>query len=171
MIYRSTRNIAPPVGFGAALRQGLAPDGGLYVPAEWPAFTPADFGALESLPAIGTRLISPFAAGDALAAHLDDVTRSAFSFPVSMRPLDAEGRYSVLELFHGPTAAFKDVGARFLAACFERLHASGDLPVNILVATSGDTGGAVAAAFHRRPGLAVTILFPKGWFHRPRSGN
>lgn len=162
MIYRSTRNIAPPVGFGAALRQGLAPDGGLYVPAEWPAFTPADFGSLDSLPAIGTRLISPFAAGDALAAHLDDVTRSAFSFPVSMRPLDAEGRYSVLELFHGPTAAFKDVGARFLAACFERLHASGDLPVNILVATSGDTGGAVAAAFHRRPGLAVTILFPKG---------
>ena len=162
MIYRSTRNIAPPVGFGAALRQGLAPDGGRYVPAEWQAFTPADFGSLDSLPAIGTRLISPFAAGDALAAHLDDVTRSAFSFPVSMRPLDAEGRYSVLELFHGPTAAFKDVGARFLAACFERLHASGDLPVNILVATSGDTGGAVAAAFHRRPGLAVTILFPKG---------
>ncbi len=69
---------------------------------------------------------------------------------------------SVLELFHGPTAAFKDFGARFLAACFERLHKPGDLPVNILVATSGDTGGAVAAAFHRRPGLAVTVLFPKG---------
>jgi len=162
MKYHSTRGVAAPVGFGTALHQGLAPDGGLYVPGAWPAFTPADFDALESLPAIGARLIAPFAAGDALGAELGDITRDAFSFPVPVRPLDADGRYRVLELFHGPTAAFKDVGARFLAACFERLHQPGDVPVNILVATSGDTGGAVAAAFHRRPGLEVTILFPKG---------
>jgi threonine synthase len=69
---------------------------------------------------------------------------------------------SVLELFHGPTAAFKDFGARFLAACFQRAQTERDPLVNILVATSGDTGGAVAAAFHRRPGMAVTVLFPKG---------
>jgi threonine synthase len=69
---------------------------------------------------------------------------------------------SVLELFHGPTAAFKDFGARFLAATMQRLRKSGDRPLNILVATSGDTGGAVAAAFHRRPGVQVSVLFPKG---------
>lgn len=162
MMYGSTRGTAMLVGFGAALRQGLAQDGGLYVPSEWPALAPADFATLEALPDIGARLIAPFAAGDVLAAHLGDITRSALNFPAPVRPLIGDGRYSVLELFHGPTAAFKDFGARFLAACFERLQRPGDHPVNILVATSGDTGGAVAAAFHRRPGLGVTVLFPKG---------
>lgn len=162
MMYGSTRGIAAPAAFGVALRQGLAPDGGLYVPLHWPAFTPADFASLEALPDIGARLMAPFAAGDALAPHLDDITRSALNFPAPVQPLSGDGRYSVLELFHGPTAAFKDFGARFLAACFERLRRPGDRPVHILVATSGDTGGAVAAAFHRRPGLAVTVLYPKG---------
>src|SRR5690606_12790930 len=71
-------------------------------------------------------------------------------------------RTAVLELFHGPTAAFKDVGARFLAECLSRLHASAEQPLTILVATSGDTGGAVAAAFHRRPGVEVCVLYPLG---------
>lgn len=162
MRYRSTRGDMTQIGFGAALRQGLAQDGGLYVPSEWPAFTPSDFASLDALPDIGARLIAPFAAGDALAAELGDITRSALNFPAPVQPLLGDDRYSVLELFHGPTAAFKDFGARFLAACFERLQRPGDRPVNILVATSGDTGGAVAAAFHRRPGLGVTVLFPKG---------
>ncbi len=68
----------------------------------------------------------------------------------------------MLELFHGPTAAFKDFGARFLAAALTRLRAGAQRPLRILVATSGDTGGAVAAAFHRRAGVQVTVLFPKG---------
>ncbi len=68
----------------------------------------------------------------------------------------------MLELFHGPTAAFKDFGARFLAAAFARLRRGAARPLTILVATSGDTGGAVAAAFHRRPGVEVVVLFPKG---------
>ncbi|MBA4072108.1 MAG: threonine synthase [Gemmatimonas sp.] len=162
MMYRSTRGITASVGFGAALRQGLAQDGGLYVPSEWPAFTPADFGSLETLPDIGTRLMAPFVANDALAPQLESIARRALNFPAPVLPLSGDGRYSVLELFHGPTAAFKDFGARFLAACFERLRRPGDCPVNVLVATSGDTGGAVAAAFHRLPGFAVTVLYPKG---------
>lgn len=162
MRYRSTRGDTTQIGFGAAMRQGLARDGGLYVPSEWPTLTPADFASLDALPDIGARLIAPFAAGDVLAAQLEDLTRSALNFPAPVQPLLGDGRYSVLELFHGPTAAFKDFGARFLAACFERLRRPGDRPVNILVATSGDTGGAVAAAFHRRPGLGVTVLFPRG---------
>lgn len=162
MKYRSTRGITAAVGFGAALRQGLAQDGGLFVPSGWPAFTPADFASLEALSDIGTRLMAPFAANDALAPHLDRIARKALDFPAPLQPLSSDGRYSVLELFHGPTAAFKDFGARFLAACFERLQRPGDRLVNVLVATSGDTGGAVAAAFHRLPGFAVTVLYPKG---------
>jgi threonine synthase len=73
-----------------------------------------------------------------------------------------EERLSVLELFHGPTAAFKDFGARFLAACFARLRGAQQRPLTILVATSGDTGGAVAAAFHQRAGIEVAVLFPEG---------
>jgi threonine synthase len=162
MQYLSTRGDARgALGFGEALRRGLAPDGGLYVPSGWPSFSVADFGDDLSLPAVAARLIAPFAAGDAvLAPALDEIVRDAFDFPAPVVPVG--GDYSVLELFHGPTAAFKDFGARFLAACFQRLRRPGDLPVNILVATSGDTGGAVAAAFHRRPGMQVTVLFPKG---------
>ena len=77
-------------------------------------------------------------------------------------PLRADGRLAVLELFHGPTAAFKDFGARFLAGCFARLRPQDGAALTILVATSGDTGGAVAAAFHQRPGMRVVVLFPKG---------
>jgi threonine synthase len=77
-------------------------------------------------------------------------------------PLDEASRLCVLELFHGPTAAFKDFGARFLAASFARLRAASARPLTILVATSGDTGGAVAAAFHARAGVEVAVLFPKG---------
>ena len=164
MQYSSTRGDGRELlGFGAALQRGLAPDGGLYVPTSWPALRKEDFGADLSLPAVAERLIAPFAAGDpVLAPALAAVVGDAFNFPAPLVPIGGNERYGVLELFHGPTAAFKDFGARFLAACFQRLRRSDDLPVNILVATSGDTGGAVAAAFHRRPGMQVTVLFPKG---------
>src|SRR5690606_27195418 len=88
--------------------------------------------------------------------------REAFNFPAPRVPLGDSGRLGVLELFHGPTAAFKDFGARFLASCLARLRAGAPRPLQILVATSGDTGGAVAAAFHGRPGIRVAVLFPKG---------
>jgi threonine synthase len=107
-------------------------------------------------------LVQRFAAGDALADQAGDIVRDAFNFPAPLIRLDAAGRLSVLELFHGPTAAFKDFGARFLAACMSRIRSGNPKPLRILVATSGDTGGAVAAAFHRRPGIEVVVLFPKG---------
>jgi threonine synthase len=97
---------------------------------------------------------------------LPDICRDALNFPVPLHALETGAApLSVLEMFHGPTAAFKDVGARFLAACMARIIAHGEFaapPVTILVATSGDTGGAVAAAFHKRPGLRVVVLFPDG---------
>jgi threonine synthase len=165
MHFRSTRGAPGRVEFSAALLQGLAPDGGLYVPIDWPRFATEDFADDHSLPAVGERLIAPFAAGDRLERRVSAIVRDAFDFPAPLHAVQgtaSDERLLVLELFHGPTAAFKDFGARFLAACFQRLREPQDPLVNILVATSGDTGGAVAAAFHRRPGMAVTVLFPKG---------
>ncbi len=171
MQFISTRNPDLSIGFGAALRQGLAPDGGLFVPAEWPHHI-ADIvprakeilgvGTEDNLAALARQVMQPFCAGDALAPVMDAICSEAFNFPAPLQPLSADGRLSVLELFHGPTAAFKDFGARFLAATLKRLQVGKSRPLKILVATSGDTGGAVAAAFHRQPGIEVVVLFPKG---------
>lgn len=157
MKFASTRGRSPEIGFSAALLQGLAPDGGLYVPRQWPALSDLRPG---ELPQIGAALIGAFAEGDALAGAVPDIVRDAFNFPAPVKKLSDGAR--VLELFHGPTAAFKDFGARFLAASLARIPRAGGRPLRILVATSGDTGGAVAAAFHRRAGIEVVVLFPKG---------
>jgi threonine synthase len=167
MRYVSTRasaseRRAPAVSFGAALTQGLAPDGGLYVPEAWPTIPLAAFDGVTSLPDVAAIMLEPFVAEDAIAGEVGAIVRDAFDFAAPVVPVADGGRLSVLELFHGPTAAFKDFGARFLAASMQRLRAAGTRPLNILVATSGDTGGAVAAAFHRRPGVVVSVLFPKG---------
>jgi len=162
MEFTSTRDATRSAGFAAALLQGLAPDGGLYVPRGWPALPAESFGKESDLPGVATHLLTPFASGDELAPLLPAIAADAFNFPAPLVALGGTGRLSVLELFHGPTAAFKDFGARFLAACMARLRKPGQPPLTILVATSGDTGGAVAAAFHGRPGIEVAVLFPKG---------
>ena len=157
MRYLSTRGVAPPAPAGSAMLAGLAPDGGLYVPELFPPADPAAGSRDEALAATAARLLAPFLAGDALAGELDAICAEALDFPTPLVPV---GPFRVLELFHGPTAAFKDVGARFLAASLSRL-AKGEQRT-ILVATSGDTGGAVAAAFNGRPGFRVVLLYPKG---------
>ena len=163
MKFVSTRGQSPAVSFGQALAQGLAPDGGLYMPESWPLIPLSAFDGATTLPEVAEIMLRPFVAGDPIAAEIDDVVRDAFDFPAPLVPVAREGRLSVLELFHGPTAAFKDFGARFLAASLSRIRKSvTGRPLNILVATSGDTGGAVAAAFHGRPGVVVSVLFPKG---------
>jgi threonine synthase len=162
MQFASSRGAAATSSFSAALLEGLAPDGGLYVPVTWPSLPVQAFDGATHLPVIAARVVAPFAAGDALAPQVRDIVTEAFSFPAPLVSLTDDDRLSVLELFHGPTAAFKDFGARFLAAAFARLHPQDAAPLTILVATSGDTGGAVAAAFHRRPGIRVVVLYPKG---------
>lgn len=171
MFFHSTRNPEHRVTLSAAIAQGLAPDGGLYVPDTLPRFTAEDFAGLVELSDIATKLIAPFAEGDALAPVLAEVCRDAFSFPAPLVALKGTpGPAAVLELFHGPTSAFKDFGARFLAASLERIRAAqadksaskSGKKLTILVATSGDTGGAVAAAFHRRPWVEVGVLYPTG---------
>lgn len=161
MNFLSTRGGGAPVTLSAALRAGIAADGGLFVPDVLPCFTPADFDQDTSLAEVGVRLLEPFFATDALAGELRAICTEAFDFDAPVKSLPQTDTY-LLELFHGPTAAFKDFGARFLAACMQRLRIASDPPLTILVATSGDTGAAVAAAFHRRPGLRVVILYPDG---------
>jgi threonine synthase len=158
--YVSTRGGADPASLSEAVERGLAPDGGLYVPEAHPTLSPGALAGAESLAEVAERVLTPFFAGDALAPALGDICREAFAFPVPLR--DLRDRTAVLELFHGPTAAFKDVGACFLAALMPRLAGGDARPLTILVATSGDTGGAVAAAFHGRPGVEVAVLFPAG---------
>jgi threonine synthase len=153
MQFVSTRDPEQRAGFSAALSRGLAEGGGLYVPLEWPQAAMRSVQAGEPLAQLAAKFIAPFAAGDPLAAELPAITAEAFNFPAPLVPLEGD-RLSVLELFHGPTAAFKDFGARFLAAALTRLRRTSARPLKMLVATSGDTGGAVAAAFHRQPGLA-----------------
>lgn len=163
MHYISTRNTQHRVTLGAAIAQGIAPDGGLFVPESFPNFVPHDFDGLTELPDIGARLLKPFAAQDPLESEIGAICRAAFDFPAPLVPLpQAPAPVSVLELFHGPTSAFKDFGARFLAATMERIRRGAARKLTILVATSGDTGGAVAAAFHNRPWVDVVVLYPKG---------
>ena len=162
MRFESTRRNAPAAGFSEAIVNGIAPDGGLYLPTEWPRANLDRFGEASDLAGVGARFIAPFIAGDPLESKLPEITRDAFNFPAPLVPLTRDERLSVLELFHGPTAAFKDFGARFLAATMARARGPNDPLLQILVATSGDTGGAVAAAFHNRPGIGVSVLFPKG---------
>ena len=161
MKFASTRGRAPAVGLGSALLAGLAPDGGLYVPESLPILDATNFRDCRTLAQTGARLLSPFFAGDPLAEELPEICAEAFDFPTPLVALSTPSDF-VLELFHGPSSAFKDVGARFLAACMRRLQPVGAQPLTILVATSGDTGAAVAAAFHGLPSLRVAILYPDG---------
>lgn len=162
MRYYSTRDPRQewPSTLDAALSAGLAADGGLYVPERLPTVQVADFADCTGLPQVAARLLAPFFAGSSLAEHLDAICAEALDLPLPI--VELGGDASLLELFHGPTAAFKDFAARFLAACLARLRTREDPVRTVLVATSGDTGGAVAAAFHRRPGFRVVILYPDG---------
>lgn len=161
--FHSTRNAAHAVSIDEAIRMGLAPDGGLFAPAKFPsAFASTAFNA-ASLADTAERSLKPYFAGSAIEADLRTICRTAFDFPAPLTPLDRDGAGDwALELFHGPTAAFKDFGARFLAQCLARLAARDVRPPVILAATSGDTGGAVAAAVTATPGLKAAILFPRG---------
>jgi threonine synthase len=156
MRFISTRRRAHPVGFREALFAGLAPDGGLYVPE---TFAPIDFDDLRdaSLVDIGVAIAAPFVAGEISRTALEGLLRDALNFPV---PLALVGDRAVLELFHGPTFAFKDVGARVMARLMAHFSSDGT-PFTVLVATSGDTGSAVAQAFHGVSGTRVVVLFPE----------
>ena len=161
MNFVSTRKTAPALVFGEAVVAGLAADGGLYVPEKFPLFDFKTFSSKLTLEQTAEKIILPFVEPDPLKIFLGDLCRDAFNFPIPVEKLD-ESNW-MMELFHGPTAAFKDVGAQFLAGCISRIQKTANRgPRTVMVATSGDTGGAVASAFHGKSGVEVMILFPKG---------
>ncbi len=153
-------------GQHASLREavlaGLAPDGGLYHPVDIPDLSRlfASFDDTVPFTDLAAEVLAVLMQADMRPDRARRLARGALDFPVVLRRLDE--RMLLLELFHGPTCAFKDFGARFLAAAMEHFLGEERRRIQILVATSGDTGGAVASAFHGRAGIDVVILYPRG---------
>ena len=163
MKYISTRGEAPETGFAEACLAGLAPDGGLYVPKEWPQIAPAQPG--ESYSAVAARIISAFA-GDAIpVADVQKICQDAYAgfAHQSVAPLTQWCPDSwLMELHHGPTLAFKDVAMQLIAKLYDYLLAKSGAKLTIVCATSGDTGGAAAAAFAGAKQARLVILHPEG---------
>ena len=167
MHYISTRGQAPRLGFSDVLLAGLARDGGLYLPESWPQFSAADIRAMQGLPyaELAKRLLAPFTGGDIGTADLSRIVDEAyatFEHP-AVCPLVQTGQNEfVLELFHGPTLAFKDVAMQLLARLMDHVLAERGQRATIVGATSGDTGGAAIDAFAGRERADLFILFPHG---------
>jgi len=161
MRFVTTRGQAPPVSFKTALFEGLAPDGGLYVPETIEPWSAHDLSRLgqRTLTEVAMRALRPFTRGEIDATVFEAVIAAALDFPIPL--VEVAPHVHALELFHGPTLAFKDVGARVMARLMASLHMD-DEPLTVLVATSGDTGSAVAHAFHAVPYTRVVVLYPDG---------
>lgn len=162
MILFSTNHQSSDVGLEEAIFRGLPQDNGLYMPTTIPTLSSAFFDRIEKLNIVDIALeVSKCLLGDDItAADLEDIVTHAISFDspvVGIRPSDY-----VMELFHGPSMAFKDFGARYMASLMSYFLVKSSREIRILVATSGDTGGAVAQGFYKTPGISVTILYPSG---------
>lgn len=162
MQYYSLNKKAPKTSFEIAVRKGLAPDKGLYFPEK---ITPLDSSFLENLDQLSNieiafHAIKQFVGSEIPESELKTIIKETlnFEFPI----VSIEDNISTLELFHGPTMAFKDVGARFMARCLGYFNKNNNKEVTVLVATSGDTGGAVANGFLGVKGVKVVILYPRG---------
>jgi len=162
MEYYSLNRQSPPVDFRAATIAGQAPDGGLYFPESIPQLSAVFLKNLPTLsPAdIAYQVMRPYVGDTIPEAELRRICAETVDFPFPLVPVT--GHISALELFHGPTLAFKDVGARFMSRCLGYFSRGETTPVTVLVATSGDTGGAVAHGFLGVPGVEVVILYPSG---------
>jgi len=159
MLYRSLTNPSIERDFAQAVVEGLAPDKGLYYPERIPQLPEAFWLSNDDLQPwhLGAAMMAPLAAPILTEAELTDLLKDVLNFPLDLHEI--EDNVYALELFHGPTHAFKDVGARFLSRVLGRVS---DKRLTILVATSGDTGSAVAQGFLNVPNIDVVILYPQG---------
>lgn len=167
MHYQSTRGGAPLLGFRDVTLAGLASDGGLYVPTSWPRFSREDIEALKGLSYVETavRVMAPFTAGDLSEDELRALCEQAYGrfSQAAVTPLvQLDHRHFLLELFHGPTLAFKDVALQLLGLLFEKFLTGSSEPLTIVGATSGDTGSAAIDAVAGRHGVDIFMLHPKG---------
>jgi threonine synthase len=162
VLYHSTNNPSHRVPLKEAILRSLPPDNGLYMPDRLPVLDSSFWTSWRSMSftEIGTHVAKAFFGEDVPEKTLRKIVAGTLGFEapiVTLAPHD-----HILELFHGPTLAFKDFGARFMARLMAHLTQDDDQELTVLVATSGDTGGAVASAFHHVPGTRVIILYPKG---------
>ncbi|GAB4226368.1 MAG: threonine synthase [Francisella sp.] len=157
MKFISTRDSNIKFSLSETMQRGLAPDGGLFVPERFPLVDWQSFPQDISYADFAANMLRDFFEKDNLKDYLDNICHNAFTFNVPVKRLDENT--SILELFHGPTLSFKDFGARFLANCLSCIDS--DKPFTILVATSGDTGSAVASAFYGKSNIRVVVMFPK----------
>lgn len=167
MDYISTRGSAPALDFAGATLAGLASDGGLYVPREWPRFSPEEIAGLAGLPyaELAQRVMQPFVGHCLTPERLLELTTQAYgrfahAAVTPLRQLDE--RNWLLELFHGPTLAFKDVALQLLGLLFEEFLGRGGDPLTIVGATSGDTGSAAIDAVAGRGRIEIFMLHPRG---------
>lgn len=162
MLYFSLNKQSPKVDFKEATILGQAPDKGLYFPESLPIVDSEMLAQIESLPnnEIAFKVIQPYVGNTIPEATLFDIVSETVHFPIPLVALNQH--IQSLELFHGPTLAFKDIGARFMSRCLSYFLKDESKKVTVLVATSGDTGGAVANGFHNVEGINVIILYPKG---------
>lgn len=162
MKYYSTHNVGHKVSFREAVFQSLPPDNGLYFPEETPALSKSfwsDFPDMDRVD-VAFKIARSFVGTEIPEEDLYRIVSETVDFPTPL--VAVEPNIHSLELFHGPTWAFKDMGARFLSRCMGHFTEKTGEEVHILVATSGDTGGAVAAGFHGVEGVQVTLLYPEG---------
>ena len=152
------KHTAEQVTFREAVLRGLGRDQGLYFPRSFKALDDVDGLLQEAFIPRSIAVLQHLTGGEISAGTLQKIVSSAFDFPLALPSLE-DGTHA-LELFHGPSLAFKDFGARFMAGCLAEFHDGG--PMTILTATSGDTGAAVAHAYYGQPAFKVIILYPKG---------
>ncbi|WP_185867264.1 threonine synthase [Blattabacterium cuenoti] len=160
MLYYSLKNYKNLVSFEDAVLTGLSPDGGLYMPKCIPKL---DTKFIRKLPfhdiyTLAMLIIKPYIGKYIPEEFIDKIIHDTLNFSFPMKKI--HDNIHVLELFHGPTLAFKDVGAKFMAGCLSFFSKKLGKSITVLVATSGDTGGAVAKGFHQKPGIEVIILYP-----------
>ncbi len=162
LLFRSTNGQSPAVNLREAFLRGQAPDRGLYFPDKFPALTPDEIAAFAQLPyhEIAFRVLSKYTEGIIPADVLAGICRDAYNFDIPLEKV--YDRVHVMRLDQGPTASFKDFAARMMARLMGRFLQEDGKQLTILTATSGDTGAAVAHAFHNVPGIRVIVLFPVG---------
>jgi len=162
ILLHSTNGKSPAVSLREALMMGQAPDKGLYLPDSFPRFTPEEIAAFGTMPyhEIAYRVLSKYCEGILPEHDLNHLCQDAYNFDVPLEPVRGMDRVAIMRLDQGPTASFKDFAARMMARLIGRFVREAGETLTILVATSGDTGSAVASAFHGVAGIRVIVLFP-----------